>query len=494
MNLAQVLLSGETRFPDAVAICYGKHKLTYRQFCRDVEWIAGHLQKAGVGPGQLVGVDVRRSISHWVVLLALMRLGARSVSLTDRRDAEVSALPELAAVVTDTDPALCDLTQIRWILLQANWLKSAPEGWGALPPPQVAAGTIGRICFTSGTTGHPKAIELDAGLLHARLSDTAKRSLLNTRSVLWCGLGADVAYGFTAPIAAWLEGASVILSNGGRGAYSYLASVQVNLVIASPAAIRSLLRDAAASTLPPLCASVIVAGGRLSISLRNAMLDGLCSEVLVAYGSSEAGGVTLGDARGLDAHPGYVGHVFSGVDARVVDEIGRPLPPGEIGKVAVRSSAAALSYFNDQSATDECFRDGWFFSGDVATLSTDLSLTLIGRPAATLNIGGVKVSWDDLDAAAREHQGVDDACAVVLSGDRLAIIIVGRLQKEEALAAEIRAALPTLPRFLLISAPSIPRGSMGKVNRDLLAEVVDATLAAPLSGTFAGAMAAHGPF
>ena len=494
MNPAQILASGRTLYPNAVAIHHGKHHLTYERLFRDVERIAGHLLAAGIGPGTLVGIDIQPPLSQWVVLLAVMRLGARSVTLTDRFEAEVAALPGLAAVITDREPPRPLPRAVRSLAVAAAWLRHAPPPGPPLPTPEAAAGTVGRVSFTSGTSGRPKAVELGPETLRARLSGTARRGRINTRSVLWCGLGADVAYGFTAPLAAWLEGAAVVFSLGGRGAYAYLSARQTNLVIASPAAVAALLRDATAGLAPPLAASVIVAGGRLSVGLRDALLGRLCTEVLVAYGSSEAGGVTLGDARGLDGHPGHVGAVFPDVEAIVVDEEGRPLPPGTAGRLGVRSDAAAAGYLGDPQATARHFLDGWFFPGDIASLSADRALTILGRPDDSLNVGGVKLSGEDLDALAQAQADVEDACALVLPDDRLAVALVGHPASVEALAAAIRAGLPSLPRFQLIAIPRVPRGSMGKVNRDALAEIVAAAMASPPRGPLAGQIAVLGAF
>jgi acyl-coenzyme A synthetase/AMP-(fatty) acid ligase len=167
--------------------------------------------------------------------------------------------------------------------VDADWLRQSPETAIVVPSASDAAVTMGRICFTSGTAGRAKAIEFGPDLLLTRLAGTARRSRINARSVVWCGLGPDTAYGFTATLATWLEGGAIVFSRGG-GDYRYLRSQHVNLLVSSPAAVSALLRDPAASSLPPMQASVIVAGGRLSVSLRDALLDRLCTEVLVAYG------------------------------------------------------------------------------------------------------------------------------------------------------------------------------------------------------------------
>ena len=91
-----------------------------------------------------------------------------------------------------------------------------------LPATTDAVRTAGRICFSSGTTGKPKAMVLTAELLIARLTTTAQRTLINARNVLWCGLGPNTAYGFTATMAAWAEGGTVVFARGGQGDYRML--------------------------------------------------------------------------------------------------------------------------------------------------------------------------------------------------------------------------------------------------------------------------------
>lgn len=485
MELAQVLLHARERFPNGTAIHQGGHHLSYEQVFADVERIAGRLVEAGVGPGEVVALDIRRPVSHWLILLALMRVGAVSVSLSDRGEAELAALPEASTVISARDETRAYPARLRQLRVDADWLRLPAD---AARPPEVATaeGSLGRICFTSGTSGRPKAILLTAPMLRARLANTARRSRIHIRSVLWCGLGADTAYGFTATLAAWLEGAAVVLSRGGEGDFPYFLARQVNLLIASPAAASALARAAAAVEAPRLQATVIIAGGRLTPALRDALRSRLAREVLVAYGSSEAGGVTLGRAEGLDAHPGHVGAIFADVEAQAVDAAGAALPPDTVGRLRVRSKSCATAYLNAPEASARHFRDGWFEPGDMAKISPDGILTLFGRPADTLNLGGVKLSVDEIDALVREEAGIEDACAVTLSDQGLAIAILGRPANAAALAARLRAALPLPPRFQLIAAARLPRGSMGKLDRAALAEAIEAALKAAPGEAAAG--------
>jgi acyl-coenzyme A synthetase/AMP-(fatty) acid ligase len=474
MDLARLLHSGRERFPNAVAIHHGGRHLTYARAFADVEAVAASLVRHGVRPGEIVAADIHQPMSHWVVLLALLRVGAVSVSLTDSFEGEAAALPGLSAVVCGASETRT-YGAARRIHLQADWLRAPPGAEATLPAVAEAERSLGRICFTSGTSGRPKAIELSSDLLGARLAGTARRTCLDTRSVLWCGLGPDTAYGFTATLAAWLEGAAVVFSGTGKGAHRHLAGRHVNLVVASPAALAALIKDVAPGA-PRLEGRVIVAGGRLAVPLRDQIVARLCEDVFVAYGSSEAGGVAFGSARKLDLHPGRVGRLYPDVEAAVVGEDGAPLPAGAEGRLRVRTGASATGYLNDPVATAAHFEGGWFQSGDAAVLAADGSLTIVGRPASILNLGGVKLSADELDAVARDGAGIDDACAVVLDGDadgqRLAILIAGGVGDPGEVAARLRSHFPALPRFLLVSVAAIPRGSMGKVNRAELATVV----------------------
>jgi fatty-acyl-CoA synthase/long-chain acyl-CoA synthetase len=114
--------------------------------------------------------------------------------------------------------------------------------------------------------------------------------------------------------------------------------------------------------------------------------------------------------------------------------------------------------------------EGWFYPGDIAQISDEGLIILLGREADTLNIGGIKLSATEIDEAARSHLGIDDACAIVLpdrgEGVRLAIAVAGQMDAIRNLPPQLRAMMPGLPRFSVVPVSVIPRNSMGKVNRE----------------------------
>lgn len=478
MSLAQVFGQGGRTRPDKVAIHHRAHHLSYRRLHRDVECIAWHLWQEGVRPGQVIGTDTSNPAAHWITLVALMRLGAITVSISRRYETETAVLPELSMVLTGPDQNRNYRPAIRQVRIQPDWIKSPPPDPGVLPSPRETRSKLGRIAFTSGSTGQPKAVQLDANLLHIRVNGTMERARITSGSVLWCGLGPDSSYGFVTTLAAWLAGASVVFSHGGKDAFQSFVDLGVNLIVASPAALNALLRDAQARGLGPLAARAIVGGGRLTTGLRDRLLLRVCSEIQVSFGSSEAGGIAMGNSASLDRNGGYVGALVPGVEARILSEDNEAVPLGEAGHLWLKSPSIATSYLGNPEASAAHFRDGWFRSGDIARLSRDQQLAVLGRSVETLNLGGVKILAAEIDTLATEFEGIEDACAVPLSpGDgeaQVAIVVSGTPPDGGRLAAHIRAQLPTMPTFLLVAAQKIDRSAMGKINRVVLGHQISA--------------------
>lgn len=474
MHLANLLDAPAATFGSKTALLSGDIVVTYERLQRDVETVAQHLAASGIVAGQTVGVYLGQSASHWCVLLALLRLGAVSVSLTNRFDAEIEALPNLSAVICSDDHRPIGRHTIPLMTIRAEWVRTRPDRPVSLPPPEDAEQRFGRICFTSGTAGTPKAIILDANTLKRRLAKTAERSRVSAQSCLWCGLGPDSAYGFTATLATWATGGTVCFVTGPDQAHTDLIRGRVNVIIASPAALTAVLQKGGTQAGGRIEGPVIVAGGRLSARLRDLVRETLSPEVLIAYGSSETGGVTLTDAGVLDRDPGNVGSPFPDVEAEVVDDNGRVAGAGTPGRIRIKSGGAVSGYLNDPEATVRHFADGWFYPGDIAEIAPDGHIVLRGRPAEMLNVGGVKLLASELDDAARSHAGIEDACAIVLSHQggaaRLAIAVAGQPDAIRGLAPALRSLLPSLPPFSVVPVSRIPRNSMGKLNRDTFAQ------------------------
>ena len=180
--------------------------------------------------------------------------------------------------------------------------------------------------------------------------------------------------------------------------------------------------------------------------------------------------------------PGYVGEPLGGVELRLVADDGSDLDATDdetIGEVAVRGPNLFSGYLNRPDETAEAMRDGWFFTGDLATRAPDGYWRIVGRRSTDLiKTGGYKVGAGEIEVALLEHPGVLEAAVTAAPdpdlGERILAWVVpegGRRPLERELVDHVAGQLaphkrPREVRFL----DELPRNAMGKVVKQRLGD------------------------
>jgi malonyl-CoA/methylmalonyl-CoA synthetase len=183
--------------------------------------------------------------------------------------------------------------------------------------------------------------------------------------------------------------------------------------------------------------------------------------------------MALTNPLGGERRAGFVGTALPGVEVRLVDDRGAPVPDGTPGEIEVRGPNVFLEYWGRPDATREAFRDGWFLTGDVAVLEQG-SYRILGRTSVDIiKTGGYKVSALEIEEVLRTHPAVGE-CAVVGVpdpdwGERVAVaveLLPGGSLELDALQswARDRLAPYKIPRALRI-VRALPRNAMGKVTK-----------------------------
>ena len=184
------------------------------------------------------------------------------------------------------------------------------------------------------------------------------------------------------------------------------------------------------------------------------------------YGANEVGAI----CEDLDAQGS--GLLSAGVDLRIVDAEGRDLPRGESGIIAVRTPAMADGYLGDAQASASAFRGGWFYSGDTGALVGERQLRLAGRHDDLLNVGGLKIPSEQVQARVRAVPQVRD-CAVLAVNLQQGAVTVGLALVAEP-GADVQALLPQVRQALALSrgtatrliwVDELPRMPTGKIDR-----------------------------
>ena len=202
-------------------------------------------------------------------------------------------------------------------------------------------------------------------------------------------------------------------------------------------------------------------------------------EIVERYGLTETLMNTAVRADGA-RRPGYVGVPVPGVDVRLVADDGTDIESSDdnlIGEVAVRGPNLFSGYLNRPDATAEALRDGWFFTGDLATRAPDGYWRIVGRRSTDLiKTGGYKVGAGEIEVALLEHPGVLEAAVTGAPdpdlGERIVAWVVAEGEpapQERELIDHVAGQLaphkrPREVHFL----DELPRNAMGKVVKQRL--------------------------
>lgn len=463
--------------PGATAVAFGDAHISYAAFVFHIDNVTRRLQQQGLPAGTRVLVDVAHHYLHWVVVIAASRLGLVSASTDPGSDrAALAALLGGPVVVSDRhdQAAAASVT----LMASVAWLEAEADAAPVVVPDRVAAASHARIIFSSGTTGAPKKIALTHGVCHGRLALMAFDVGASSRFL--SAVGASTIGGFMYPLRAWSLGGTVVCQLAGEKLHDVIVGARLSHLFMSPAQLASLIRELPSDflALPGLC--VVVGGGAIAQDLNRHARLRLTPSLYQMYASTEAGTIAYAHAALADGKPMLAGYLVPGVEAEVIGADGMPVAPGHPGELRIRS-AWCVSGYADGEASDT-FENGWFHPGDIAIVSAERLLSIVGRSSELMNLGGQKIAPLRIEEALTPHPGVTDIAAFSLPDEqgieRPWVAVVATPEFDQlALATQLREHFPQLPPLSVAIVPAIARNTMGKILRQELRERVAAALA-----------------
>jgi acyl-coenzyme A synthetase/AMP-(fatty) acid ligase len=441
--------------------------VSYARLEQLIHAIGGKARSLGLSAGNVVGLYVQDSALQAALILALTRIGVVTFS------GRVETIPaELRVDAVIADQPYPFLAGQRVILADQSFTTGDGAPLDAPPP---AATDLCRIVLTSGTVGASKAVALTQQMVADRVARHI--SVFGGRfadcSTILCNLALNTSLGFQFLIYTLARGGTlVMLGDTFDHTLQALESYKAQCWITSPAGLATMLRlheqaDAAPGTLE----LVISAGDVLPRSLSEQARGRLCAHMISLYGSTEAGFVATAPVHAIEHVSGAVGYVTPGIAVEIVDALDRPLAVGREGAVRIRSAVGVDGYLGNPAESDIAFRGGWFYPGDVGSLTVDNLLVISGRQKAVLNLGGEKINPEAIEEVLRLFPGIEQAAAFgapdELGVDHVAAAIVARQKIDgDQLRAHCRTYLP--PSFVpadFFSVDDLPRNEMGKIDR-----------------------------
>ena len=435
--------------PDATAIELGDAQLSWTELAAKVEALAGGLCNLGLGPGDVIGIQLPNTIEFIAAYLAIGRIGAVTTTLyLPHRESEFRHLLGHAraravfvgAAVGDFSPAataLClraDLDDLEHVIVVGSDAAPEPdavsfealEGAGHAVPDDVApaASDPFLLLYTSGTTSAPKAVPLSYQnmLSNARLSAPEHGLGPDDRILSVPPFGHLYAL-YSVHLALYAGAPMVLLPVFSPPALiETLAAKRPTVVFAAPAHMAAcignqLLTEEFMSDVRLLVIAGSAVPADLARSVQAYMGKG---KVCQLWGMTElqAGLYTRLDDS-LDVVATSAGRASPGAEVRVADETGRALGAERDGELQIRGCLLFPGYLDNDSANAAAFTlDGWFRTGDLARMDAAGNVAITGRLKDVINRGGVKYNPLDIEALIERYPGVGQ-CAIVPMPDEI---------------------------------------------------------------------------
>jgi fatty-acyl-CoA synthase len=501
MDLSDLIARNAAFTPDKVALRYADRSLTYAQLARRIADAARALKSVlGVGRGDRVAILATNHPDYLVLLYACARLGALLVPLNWRL-----AVPEQLFILADASVKAL-LLQDAFAALAAPLREKHPDvrilrladetpgdtfddllarGRGDERNPHVDAKSPLLLVYTSGTTGRPKGAVLrqEALLWNAVMSQhmhdlTANDRVLTVLPLFHVG-GLNIQ---TTP--ALQLGASVTLhARFDPGAtLAAIAAERPTLLVLVPATIQALIEHPRFATTDLSSLRAVTTG---STQVPQALIDVLNTRgvpVLQVYGSTETSPIAIYTRVGGDlSRGGSTGLPGLCCEARIVDEGGAEVPHGMPGEVVVRGPNIFFEYWGNQVATTEALREGWYFSGDIATRDAEGYFTIVDRKKNLIISGGENIYPAEVERVLLEHPDVAEAAVIGRPDPRwqeVPVAYVVRKARSSVSGEEVAAHVAgELARFKVprevVFVDALPRNALGKVQHFLLREMME---------------------
>jgi long-chain acyl-CoA synthetase len=508
ITLGELLHSSAERFPERPALYFSDTEITFRQLDKQADRLAKALQSLGLVKGERVAICLPNLPEFVVTYYGTVRMGGVVVAVSPLyKEREVTqilhdsgakiivcwdkllSVVEAASEGGGVDTVISTSSEPRAGAIAFKGLlekfSGSPQAVGLDPRRDLAL-----LQYTGGTTGTPKGAMLTHGNLVANAAQFSTWLGMKTAGeVHMSALPFFHIYGMTVAMNVPVYTASpMVLIPDARDIEAILQAVdkrRPSIFCGVPATYVALINHPNVREHDLRSIRVCVSGASplpLKIQRDFEMLTG--GRLVEGYGLTEASPVT--HVNPLDApdknRPGCIGIPISDTDAKLVDvEKGeREMPANEPGELIVRGPQVMIGYWNNSKETEMALRDGWLYTGDIATMDPDGYFRIVDRKKDMINVSGFKVWPREVEETLSEHPAVKEAAAIptfdAATGEAVkAYIVVKDEFKMKIKASELiefcqeRLASYKVPKIIEFR-DALPKGSVGKILRRELRE------------------------
>ena len=452
LNLGALLAHSSRKHPDTIALIENSRQFRYAEVDILARRVAGALHDLNVGNGDHVALLSPNCSAFTISYFGILYAGAVVVSLNTLQSADELTFQltnsEATTLIVHGDCQATGLTAFHRVptcrhLISIDFDNSLAANSDAIPFEKLVAeeaevtvfpampDDTAVIQYTSGTTGTPKGAELSHFNLYYNAQYISERGFslwpdqINILGPGHVGLAALPLYHTFG---------QTNIQNGmlfGGGAITYLkrftateamqviARDRVTFFPAVPTMYFALLNDDGNAKANLSSLQFCVSGGApIPIEIKRQFETRFNVAIQEGYGLTETSPLAAMQKLDETRKAGTIGKPIDGVEFQIVDDAGCVVPDGVRGELLIRGPNVMKGYFRQPQATAEALTDGWFHSGDIATIDSEGDISIVDRKKDMILRGGYNVYPREIEEVLYTHPAIKEAAVIGVSDDR----------------------------------------------------------------------------
>ncbi|MGD0152038.1 MAG: fatty acid--CoA ligase family protein [Xanthobacteraceae bacterium] len=414
------------------------------------------LAERHVVPHEPVHISIGNRASDLGALLGIWQAGA-------------VAVPIHALAASSTVARVQRISRARF-LLDGERLDAIGQ---APPPDRALLRDAALVIFTSGSTGEPKGVVIGHRRLADKLAVLDRLLNIEANDVMLCPLQLTFIFGVWVSLLTLMKGARLILVPKFTGEAIARGLADATVLAGVPSMFRTLLTHS--DVTAPKLRAILSGGEVLAPVLAHALAKFSRAAIHDLYGLTETGSCDFHVGPADQPHGfGTIGHPTERVTFRI---------DSKTGELQIRTPFGMLGYLDNPAVTEALFDGGYFKTGDLARLTADGAVALIGRAKDIISRGGNKIAPLEIDNLLAEHPEIAAALCAGVADERLGevvhAVIVPRAGacldaaalRDWLLARTERFKVPDVFHF----RDALPSGASGKADRRAVAQLAAQT-------------------